>query len=62
MDLWTEDWKALGRCVITEYTVGKGRTEGVFVIVKIFDKLQSEQVTNTFVSDEEVEKVLKKLK
>jgi len=59
MDLRTTNWKALGRCIIIEYTIGKGRTEGTFVMVKIFDDIQGEQVTNTYVSDEEVEKVLK---
>ncbi len=61
MDLRMADWTALGRCVITEYTVGEGRTEGTFVVVKIFDKLQGEQVTRAYVSDEEVEQVLKKI-
>ncbi len=62
MDLRTTDWKAFGRCVITEYTVGEGRTEGTFVMVQIFDKNQADQVTKTYVSDEEVERILKGVK
>ena len=62
MDLRKSNWEALGRCVITEYTIGEDRTEGTFVMVQIFDKNQAEQVTKTYVSDEEVEKLLKNLK
>ena len=58
MDLRTTEWKAIGRCVVTEYTIGNGRTEGTFVMVQIFDKEQAEQVTKTFVSDTEVQKIL----
>ncbi|HLD15267.1 MAG TPA: hypothetical protein VJB94_01680 [Candidatus Nanoarchaeia archaeon] len=61
MDIWTSDWKALGRCVVLEYTVGKGKTEGTFVVVQIFDKKQSDEVTKTYVADLEVEKILKNL-
>lgn len=61
MDLRDENWKAYGRCVITEYTLGGGKTIGTFVMVKIFDGEQSEQVTKAFVSDEEVEAVLSKI-
>lgn len=62
MDLRMNDWKALGRCVITEYTVGEGRTEGVYIMVQIFDKDQAKHVTNTYVDDATVEKILKKAK
>jgi len=62
MDLRTRDWKALGRCVITEYTVGEGRTEGTFVMVQLFGKAQAQHVTNTFVDDATVERVLKRAK
>ena len=61
MDLRTSDWKALGRCVVTEFTVGNRRTEGTFVMVKIFDSIQAEQVTKAYVSDEEVEQILRKV-
>ncbi|MDO8627507.1 MAG: hypothetical protein Q7K42_03515 [Candidatus Diapherotrites archaeon] len=62
LNLHTEDWKALGRCVVLQYTIGKGRTEGTFVLVRIFDKQEAEFATKNFVSDEEVQFVLKKLK
>ncbi len=62
MDLRTRDWKALGRCVVTEFTVGYGKTSGTFVVVKIFGPEQAKHVTDTYVSDEEVERVLKKVK
>jgi len=58
MDLRTTGWKAVGRCVITEYTVGKGRTEGTFVVVKIFSPEEAEYATKTYVSNEEVERIL----
>ncbi|MFH0713912.1 MAG: DUF2584 family protein [Candidatus Micrarchaeota archaeon] len=58
MDLRTNEWKALGRCIVTEYTIGKGRTEGTFVMVKIFNEKESQYATNTYVSDEEVNKII----
>ncbi len=58
MDLRTIDWKALGRCVITEYTVGKGRTEGKCVMVKIFSPEEAAYVTRTYESEEKVQRIL----
>ncbi|HBO17110.1 MAG: hypothetical protein UR69_C0002G0236 [Candidatus Moranbacteria bacterium GW2011_GWE2_35_2-] len=58
MDLRDENWNAYGRCVITKYTLGEGKTIGTYVVVKIFDEIQCEQVTRAFVSDEEVDAVL----
>lgn len=60
MDLRTENWKAIGRCVITKFTVGNGKTEGIFVMVKIFTKEEAAYATKTYVSDEEVEAILRK--
>jgi len=60
MDLRTSDWKFLGRIIITEYTVGKNRTEGTFVLVKEFSETEKEIITKCFVSDEEVNRVLNK--
>ncbi len=62
MDLRTRNWKALGRCIVTEFTIGHGKTCGKFVVVKIFEPEQAKQVTDTYVSDEEVEQILKKIK
>ncbi len=59
MDLRDENWNAFGRCIIIEYTVGNNKTFGKYVMVKIFDEEEKKHVTNTFVSDEEVEEVLK---
>ncbi len=61
MDLRTEDWKFLGRIIITEYTVGKNRTEGTFVLVKKFSENEKEIISKSYVSDEEVKKAVKKL-
>lgn len=58
MDLRDENWNAYGRCVITKYTLGEGKTIGIYVLVKIFDEIQGRQVTKSFVSDEEVNDVL----
>jgi hypothetical protein len=60
MDLRDENWNALGRCIIIEYTVGKERTEGIYIMVKIFGEKQAKYVTESFVSDEEVNSILKK--
>lgn len=62
MDLRDEDWNAYGRCVITEYTLGNNKTIGTYVMVRIFNDVQREQVTRAFVSDEEVCTVLSGLK
>lgn len=59
MDLRTKDWKFLGRVVVTEYTVGKGRTTGTFVLVKEFSEQEKEIMTRSYVAEEEVEKVLR---
>jgi hypothetical protein len=59
MDFRRDDWEALGRCVIIEFTVGEERTEGTFVMVKIFDEEQRKHVTNTYIPDQEVERILK---
>jgi hypothetical protein len=58
MDLRDTDWRAYGRCVITEYTLGNGKTAGTFVMVKIFGKEQSEQAAKAYVPEEEVEAIL----
>ena len=62
MDLRTTAWKALGRCVVVEYTVGKGRTEGTYVMVKIFTPEEARYATETYVSDEEVGTILQNIK
>ncbi len=59
MDLRTEEWDFLGRIVITEFTVGKNQTKGTFVLVKEFSDDEKEIITKTYVSDEEVSKILK---
>mgnify|MGYP001586307416 CR=1 FL=1 len=58
MDLRDEKWNAFGRCVITEYTLGNGKTSGTYVMVKIFDEEQRKQVTDAYVSNEEVNTIL----
>ncbi len=60
MDLRTSDWKFLGRVIITEYTVGKGRTEGTFILVKTFSEAEREVITKTYVSNEELKTILDK--
>ncbi len=36
MDLRMEDWSFIARIIITEFTIGKDRTEGTFIVVKLF--------------------------
>ncbi len=62
MDLRAENWQAFGRCVITEYTIGNDRTTGTYVMVQIFDQEQAKQVTDTYVSAEEVERILNEVR
>ncbi len=59
MDLRTTDWKFLGRIIVKEYTVGNGITKGIFILVKEFSDNEKEIITKTYVSDKELEKVLK---
>ena len=61
MDLRDQDWNAYGRCVITEYKIGNGKTEGTYVMVKIFDEEEAKYATKTYISDEEVRDVLDKI-
>lgn len=62
MDLRTIDWKFLGRVIIVEYTIGKGKTEGKFILVKEFSDMDKEIITKSYVSDEEMEDVLNGVK
>ncbi|MFA5126394.1 MAG: hypothetical protein WC465_00115 [Patescibacteria group bacterium] len=61
MDLRTRDWKFLARIVITEYTIGKNRTEGTFILVKDFSEAEKEIISKTFVDDKEVENIVANL-
>ena len=58
MDLRTSEWQFLGRVIVTEFTVGNGRTTGAFMLVKEFSDAEREVITKTFVSNEEVQEVL----
>jgi hypothetical protein len=58
MDLRDKEWKVYGRCVVTEYTVGHDKTTGEFVMVKIYNEEQSRYATESYISDEEVIKIL----
>ncbi len=58
MDLRTTDWKFLGKIIIIEYTIGKGRTEGTFILVREFSNQEKELLTKAYVSDEEINRVL----
>jgi len=60
MDLRTSDWKFVARIVITEYTLGNERTSGTFVVVKEFTEEEKEIITKTYVSDEDVKRILQK--
>ncbi len=60
MDLKTKDWKFKARIIITKYTLGGNKTEGEFIPVKIFSDKENEIITKTFVSDKEVDEILKK--
>ena len=59
MDLRTNDWEFKARIIITTYNLGNEKTEGTFIPVKLFTKEENKIITKTFVSDEEVEKILK---
>lgn len=61
MDLRDNSWNAYGRCIITEYTLGNNKTIGTYVMVKIFSDEQAKYVTDAYVSDEEVENILKSI-
>jgi hypothetical protein len=61
MDLKDNDWNFLARIVITEYTVGKNRTEGTFVLVKDFSEDEKNIITKAFVSNQEVDNILKSI-
>lgn len=60
MDLWTNDWKFKGRIIITKYVLGDNKTEGTYIPVKLFTEEENDVITKTYVSDEEINTVLKK--
>lgn len=60
MDLRTLDWKFIARIVITSYTLGQERTQGSFVVVKEFTDEEKKIITKTYVSEEEVRKILER--
>ena len=61
MDLKDNDWNFLARIVVTEYTIGNNKTEGTFVLVKDFSEDEKNVITKTFVSDQEVDNILKSI-
>jgi hypothetical protein len=61
MDLRTRDWKFHARVIITEFTIGKNKTTGTFIPVRLFSLKERDIITKTFVSDEEVKLVKMKL-
>ena len=61
MDLKDNDWNFLARVVVTEYTIGNNKTEGTFVLVKDFSEDEKNVITKTFVSDQEVDNILKSI-
>ncbi|OIO18830.1 MAG: hypothetical protein AUJ23_03035 [Candidatus Magasanikbacteria bacterium CG1_02_32_51] len=62
MDLRDADWNAYGRCVIIEYTIGNRKTEGTYIMIRVFDEIQAKYATETYVSDEEVKNILNNIK
>ncbi len=58
MDLRDSEWNFYGRIIIREYTIGKNRTQGTYVLVKEFSEQERETITKAYVSDEEVKEVL----
>ena len=62
MDLRTSDRDFICRIIITEYTIGKGRTQGTYIPVKFFTEEENKTITKAFVSDAEVIEILKQCK
>ncbi len=60
MDLRTSNREFICRIIITEYTIGKGITQGTYIPVKFFTEEENNIITKTFVSDEEVVEILYK--
>jgi hypothetical protein len=61
MDLRTADWDFVARIVVTKYTLGDNKTEGIYIPVKLFSAEERRIITRTYVSDEEVRSVLEKM-
>ncbi len=62
MDLVRDDWKAIGRCIITEYTIGNNRTEGTFVVAQVFTPEESKAASSRYISLEEAARIAEKAK
>ncbi len=61
MDLRTSAWEFVARIVIIEYRFGDGKTTGTFVVIKQFTEEEKRIITTTYVSDEEVRRILQKI-
>ncbi|MEK6857883.1 MAG: DUF2584 family protein [Nanoarchaeota archaeon] len=61
MDLRTTDWEFIARVIVTKYSLGDNKTEGIYIPVKLFSAEERKIITKTYVSDEEVRSVLERL-
>jgi len=49
MELITEDWQAIARIVITEFTVGHNQTSGIYKVLKVYSSEETKIVSGTLI-------------
>ena len=49
LELVTDKWEAIAKIIITEITIGKGKTKGVFKVLKVFSDEESKIVSGTLI-------------
>jgi len=54
IELVTEDWQAIARIMITEFTVGHGETSGVYKVLKVYSDEEVKIVSGTLIPFDKV--------
>jgi hypothetical protein len=56
MQLLTSDWQAIATIIVTEITIGHGKTKGVYKILKIYSEEERKVVSGTLIPYQETQR------
>lgn len=54
MILITDDWKAIATIMITEITVGHGKTKGIYKVLKVYSDDEVKIVSGTLIPYDQI--------
>ena len=54
LELVTDDWKAIAHVVITEFTVGHGKTKGIYKVLKVYSDEEVRVVSGTLIPYDQI--------